>query len=99
MRDLFSVAVRNLLPTDLTSTIVEICKFFRDISAKVLDIDELDRLQDRIVVTLWRIEMFFPPSFFTVMVHLIVHLTEEAKLCGPVPFCCIYPIERCVLIN
>ena len=99
MRDLFSVAVRNLLPTDVTSAIVEICQFFRDISAKVLDINELDRLQDRIVVTLCRMEMFFPPSFFTVMVHLIVHLTEEAKLGGPVPFRWMYPIERCVLIN
>lgn len=46
MRDLLSVAIRNLLPTDVSSAIVELCQFFRDISAKVLDIDELDKLQD-----------------------------------------------------
>lgn len=94
MRDLFSVAIRNLLPKDVTSAIIEVCHFFRDISAKVLDIDQLDKLQDRIVVTLCRLEMFFPPSFFTVMVHLIVHLTQEAKFGGPVPFRWMYPIER-----
>lgn len=94
MRDLFSVAIRNLLPENVRSTIVELCQFFRDISAKVLDIDELDKLQERVVLILCRMEMFFPPSFFTVMVHLIVHLTEEAKYGGPVPFRWMYPIER-----
>ncbi|CAA7061732.1 unnamed protein product [Microthlaspi erraticum] len=94
MRDLFSVAIRNLLPENVRSTIIELCQFFRDISAKVLDIDELDKLQDRVVLILCRMEMFFTPSFFTVMVHLIVHLTEEAKYGGPVPFRWMYPIER-----
>ena len=61
MRDLLSVAIRNLLPTDVSSAIVELCQIFRDISAKVLDIDELDKLQDRTVMTLCRLEMFFSP--------------------------------------
>lgn len=94
MRDLISIAVRDLLLANVTSPIVELCHFFRDISAKVLDIDELDKLQERIVVTLCQMEMLFPPLFFTVMVHLIVHLTEEAKHGGPVPFRWMYPIER-----
>ena len=94
MRDLLSIAVKNVLPTHVTSAIVELCYFFRDISARVLDNDELDKLQDRIVLTLCHMEMFFPPSFFTMMVHLVVHLTEEAKLGGPVPFRWMYPIER-----
>jgi len=35
---------------------------------------------------------FFPQSFFTVMVHLVVHLTEEAKYGGPFHFVgCIRP--------
>jgi len=38
-------------------------------------------------------KMLFPPSFFTVLVHLVVHLTVVAKLGGPVPFRWIYPIE------
>ncbi|XP_019089821.1 PREDICTED: uncharacterized protein LOC104732468 [Camelina sativa] len=92
MRDLLSIAVQNLLPANVTSLVIELCHFFRDISAKVLDIDELDKLQERIVVTLCAMEMLFPLSFFTVMVHLIVHLTEEVKHGGPL--CWMYPIER-----
>ncbi|XP_020890992.1 uncharacterized protein LOC110230972 isoform X2 [Arabidopsis lyrata subsp. lyrata] len=38
--------------------------------------------------------MIFPPSFFTIMVHLTIHLTEEVKLGGPVQFRWMYPIER-----
>jgi len=61
---------------------------------KVLKMDELDQLQGRIVLTLCHMEMLFPPSFFTVMVHLIVHLVEDAKLGGPVQYRWMYPIER-----
>ena len=56
MRDLLSVAIRNLLPTDVSSAIVELCQIFRDISAKVFDINELDKLQDRTVITLYQIK-------------------------------------------
>lgn len=94
MRDLLPIAIQNLLPQEVTSTIVELCQFFREISAKVLAIDDLDKLQQRVVLTLCNMEMLFPPSFFTVMVHLVVHLTEEAKQGGPVPFRWMYLIER-----
>ena len=36
----------------------------------------------------------FPPAFFDVMVHLAVHLPEEALLRGPVQYGWMYPIER-----
>ncbi|WVY95575.1 hypothetical protein V8G54_027726 [Vigna mungo] len=51
--------------------------------SKILNLEDLEMLQNRIVVTLCHLEMLFPPSFFTVMVHLTVHLVEEAKLGGP----------------
>nr|AAM74359.1 Putative transposable element [Oryza sativa Japonica Group] len=36
-----------------------------------------------IVNTLCHLEMFFPLSFFDIMVHLPVHLVKQTKLCGP----------------
>ncbi|XP_016172824.1 uncharacterized protein LOC107615240 [Arachis ipaensis] len=39
-------------------------------------------------------KMIFLPSFFTVMVHLTVHLVDELKLGGPVHYRWMYPIER-----
>ncbi|XP_071913572.1 uncharacterized protein [Coffea arabica] len=43
----------------------------------------------------------FPPPFFNIMEHLLVHLPEEAKLGGPFQFRSMYPIERylCTLKN
>ena len=38
--------------------------------------------------------MYFPPTFFDIMVHLIVHLVREIKCCGPVYLHWMYPIER-----
>ena len=47
-----------------------------------------------IAVTLCELEKIFPPSFFTVMVHLVMHLATEAKIGGPVQYRWMYPIER-----
>ena len=45
-------------------------------------------------MTLCELERIFPPSFFTVMVHLVMHLTSEVKVAGPVHYRWMYPIER-----
>ncbi|PKA49244.1 hypothetical protein AXF42_Ash014146 [Apostasia shenzhenica] len=39
-------------------------------------------------------ERIFLPSFFPIMVHLLIHLVEEVKLSGLVPFRWMYPFER-----
>ena len=43
---------------------------------------ELDRLSCSIREAVCRLEMIFPPAFFDIMIHLPVHLAEEAKLGG-----------------
>nr|GEU41986.1 hypothetical protein [Tanacetum cinerariifolium] len=62
--------------------------------AKVLDLDELDKLESQIALTLCDIEKLFPPSFITFIVHLTIHLISEAKLGGHVHYKWMYPIER-----
>ncbi|XP_052732446.1 uncharacterized protein LOC128196244 [Vigna angularis] len=94
MEQLLPLAIRNLLPNHVTATLVEFCSFFKALCSKSLNLEDLEMLQNRIVVTLCHLEMLFPPSFFTVMVHLTVHLVEEAKLGGPVHYRYMYPIER-----
>ncbi|GJW42229.1 retrovirus-related pol polyprotein from transposon TNT 1-94 [Tanacetum coccineum] len=44
---------------------------------KEISLQELDKLQLELVVTLCLLEKFFPPSFFDIMIHLTVHLTRE----------------------
>ncbi|KAK1404658.1 hypothetical protein POM88_004263 [Heracleum sosnowskyi] len=40
-----------------------------------------------IVETLYEVEMYFPPSFFDIMVHLTIHLIYETRMCGPAQGC------------
>ncbi|KAI5328353.1 hypothetical protein L3X38_027750 [Prunus dulcis] len=51
-------------------------------------------LRHDIVQVLCKFEMIFPPAFFTSMMHVMVHLPEEALLAGPVNYSWMYPIER-----
>ena len=36
----------------------------------------------------------FPPTFFDVMTHFLVHLVEELDTCGPIHARWMYPMER-----
>ncbi|KAI5339346.1 hypothetical protein L3X38_018618 [Prunus dulcis] len=51
-------------------------------------------LRHDIVQVLCKFEMIFPLAFFTSMMHVMVHLPEEALLAGPVNYRWMYPIER-----
>ncbi|CAL9011652.1 unnamed protein product [Prunus brigantina] len=61
---------------------------------ETVDVSKLDKLEEDVVVTLCLLKKYFPPSFFDIMVHLVVHLVREVRLCGPVYFRWMYPFER-----
>jgi len=88
------VAIRGILPKPVRQTITKLCFFFNAINSKVIDPLKLDALQKEVVLTLCHLEMYFPPSFFDVMVHLVVHLVREINICGPVFLRYMYPFER-----
>ncbi|KAL6659744.1 hypothetical protein ACP70R_002573 [Stipagrostis hirtigluma subsp. patula] len=95
IEDILPVALRSCYPSkDVMKIVVALASFFKKLCSRVLDISELDKLQEHIVLTLCDMERVFLPSFFTVMVHLLVHLVEEAKLGGPVQYRWMYPMER-----
>ena len=60
----------------------------------MIDPGKLPSLQREIVLTLCELEMYFPPSFFDIMIHLTVHLVRETQLCGPAYMRWMYPFER-----
>ncbi|KAK8986192.1 hypothetical protein V6N11_082467 [Hibiscus sabdariffa] len=94
MQDLLLVALRSCMSSEVTSCIIELSNIMKSICGKVLMVEELEKLQDRVALTLCNLKKIFPPSFFTIMVHLLVHLPEEAKVGGPVFYRWMYPIER-----
>ena len=84
MQQLLSITIHGILPKSVRHTITSLCSLFSSICCKVIDPLKLDELQDETVVILCELEMFFHPSFFDIMVHLVMHLVREVRLCGPV---------------
>ncbi|XP_076956404.1 uncharacterized protein LOC143631566 [Bidens hawaiensis] len=94
MTHMIPIAIRGLLPENIRHTITKLCLFFNKIHTKVIDLEELDEWQKEIIITLCELEMYFPPSFFDMMVHLISQIVQEIKDCGPVFLRYMYPFER-----
>ena len=83
LQELLPLALKNTIPIDVAVVLVDLCNFFKHLCAKVLSSEELQQIQDKIILTLCHMEMIFYPSFFTSLVHVIVHLAEETQLAGP----------------
>ncbi|KAH0644708.1 hypothetical protein KY284_032592 [Solanum tuberosum] len=97
MQQLLPIALRNLLPMNVLKPLIELSNFFRGICSKDLKIGDLEKLQDRVAITLCHLERIFPPSFFDIMEHLLIHLAEEAMLGGPSQYRSMWFIERFLL--
>ncbi|KAL0556667.1 hypothetical protein IC582_005181 [Cucumis melo] len=94
MQQLLPVAIHGILPKHVRLAIIRLCFFFNAICKKTIDTSQLKGMQEDVVVTLCLLEKYFPPSFFTIMVHLVVHLVREIEFCGPVHLRWMYPFER-----
>jgi len=75
-------------------TLIGLCNFFNVISHKSISVKQLRRLQGKIVVILNELEMYFPPAFFDVMVHLCVHIVDDIIDLGPSFLHNMMPFER-----
>ncbi|KAL4016619.1 hypothetical protein IC575_024271 [Cucumis melo] len=94
LQQLLHVAIRSMLPKHVRYAITRLCLCFNSICNKVIDVTQVEKLQEDIVITLCLLEKYFPPSFFMIMVHLTVHLVREVKLCEPIYLRWMYPFER-----
>ena len=94
LTQLLPVAIRGILPPRVRHSITKLCFFFNSICAKTVYAESLVQLQKDVAVTLCELEMFLPPSFFDIMVHLTIHLVREIRLCGPMFLRYMYPFER-----
>ena len=97
LHQLLPVALRHA-EKELAMVVIEYCGFFKQLCSKVIDVREFEELEGRVANTLCKMEILFPPSFFTVMVHLTIHLAYEARIAGPVQYRWMYPVERYLLL-
>ncbi|XP_040994342.1 uncharacterized protein LOC121240884 [Juglans microcarpa x Juglans regia] len=94
MQYLLPVVIGGYLRPDIRGALIEFCSFFKELCSRTLDITVLERLQANIPIILCKLEMIFPPAFFDIMVHLAIHLPDEALLAGPIQYRWMYPFER-----
>ena len=88
------VCLRHLMNSGPRSAIIRLARLFTMICKKVVNVAELERLQQYAAETMCLLEIWFPPSFFDIMVHLPIHLVRQVKLCGPIANAWCYPVER-----
>ena len=93
MQRLLASGVRPFLNKEIRETIIELCSFFQLMCARKLNVAAMENAQNNIILILCKLENIFPPVFFDIMVHLTMHLPEEALLCGSVHTRWMYPFE------
>jgi len=81
MQDLLLVAIHGILPINIRQVITRLCLFLNVICRKVIDPTRFDELENEVIITWCQLEMYFSPSFFDIMVHLIVYLVRDVVLC------------------
>ena len=86
-------AIKTLKP-EVAIPLIRLGSFFRGICGKVIQLDDVEKLQNEIIEILCQLETIFPPAFFDIMVHLPIHLCKEIEFGGPVHLRWMFGIER-----
>ena len=94
VQQIIPVCIRTLLQPLQRTALIRLGKSLSRICAKVVDKAEIEALRLYVVETVCILEVCFPPAFFDVMQHSLVHLVDELEVCGPVGGRWMYPCER-----
>jgi hypothetical protein len=66
---------------------------FYCICVKVWNPNEIGSLKENVAITISFLEKEFPPSFFDIITHLLLHVVDELEICGPIHHRWMYPME------
>lgn len=94
VQQIILMAIRTLLQPLQRTALIRLGKSLNIICAWIVDEVERDALRLYIVETICVLEVSFPPAFFDIMQHTLVHLVDEMAVCGPVGGRWMYPCER-----
>ncbi|KAK1670800.1 hypothetical protein QYE76_058959 [Lolium multiflorum] len=94
MTQILPVAIRGIMDEHVRDTLFGLCNFFDVITRKSIGVRQLKMLQDEIVVILCELEIYFPPAFCDICVHLLLHVVEDIKQLGPTFLHNMMPFER-----
>lgn len=88
------VSIHRYLTRDVRLALIEFSVVFKDLYARILNVEALDRMKWKITIIMYKLESSYLLSLFDIIVHLTVHLPCDDRLAWPVQYRWIYPIER-----
>jgi hypothetical protein len=94
LQRLLPIGAQAYLDKNISTPIIELCHFFKQLCARNLMSSDMLDAEEKLIKILCSFEQIFPPSFFDIMIHLVMHLPEEAIQGGPVYMRWMYPFER-----
>jgi hypothetical protein len=94
MERLIAIMFQGYFDDVVWMVLPELSYFYRELCAKEIAVEMMQKLEKEISVLLCKMEKNFPPRFFNLMQHLLIHLPYEAKVGGPVQYRWMYHIRR-----
>ncbi|VVA35887.1 PREDICTED: transposon CACTA [Prunus dulcis] len=93
MKYFLPIGVLCALSTEVVPGLLELSSFFQNLSTKVGTAIYFHSLPKSVAVLFCELEKLLPPIFFVIMLHLLIHLPDEAAIVGLVHYRWMYPIE------
>ena len=84
LQQVLPLCVCTTIAKEVRTAIIMLSCVFRRICAKSIDSKAIEEMRCEAAIALCMLEKEFPPSFFDIMSHLVMHLVEEVEICGPV---------------
>ena len=78
------IAIRAIGPEYVKMVITRLSYYFNWITQKVIDEAELPGMKQFIAEMICQLEMCFPPSYFDIMPHLMMHMVDQIQDLGPI---------------
>ncbi|GJT32647.1 zinc finger, PHD-type containing protein [Tanacetum coccineum] len=91
MQRLLPYGLQQYLPPDIAKPLINLCLFFKIICSQTLMADDMLKAQSKVIDILCNLELIYPPTFFDIMIHLVIHLPLEAIFSGPIRPRWMYP--------
>jgi hypothetical protein len=89
-----TIAIHVIKPVHVKVIITHLCYFFNTVSQKMIGRKELDDLREYMIENMCMLEMCFPPSFFDMQQHLMIHLVNQIHTLGQLYLHSMFPYER-----
>jgi len=99
MQQLLPLVLRADIPNkEVSEALIELCTFFKVLCAKTLRVEDVEQIKAQAPKTLSKLEELLPPACWNVMLHLVIHLADQALISGPVQYHWMYSGERCLYV-